>query len=257
MFKARRALPSPEILGLISFEGLISEKMAVQTLTMLRGLPGTPPVRGLVLRISSGGGSLGAAQAIAEGIAFVTQELGIPSVASVTDIALSAGFYVAQSADKVFATGAALVGGAGAVFRTFSATRLLQTLGLDYEAIASGPLKEALFPAASLSDAQRKSLQAVVNNCSEQFLEAVCARRPRCSDEICSLLSEGRILTGAQAHNAGLVDGIGGMFAAIAGCAELANVEMPSLRVLDSDPAPEQQRSGLTISEFLGRLFPA
>lgn len=253
----RSRSPCPEVLGLLSLEGLVSERMAIETLTLLRSLPGNPPIRGLILRISSGGGSLGAAQAISEGLQFVSSELGIPTVSSVIDLALSAGFYVALSADRFVATNAASLGGVGGIIRTFSLEPLLHKIGVEYEAIASGSLKDALFFASSLTDGQRDSLQSVVDDCSQQFLTHIRARRAAYDDRAPLVLGDGRIITGERARSAGLIDDVGGLFSAITACAEMAGLEAPSLRVLGGDR--NSIRPGHQFSSLLGalrRLYP-
>lgn len=252
-----RRTQSREVLGVISFEGLVSEKMAMDALSLLRALPGEPPIQGLILRVSSGGGSLGAAQAIAEGIEFVAAELGIPTVASVVDLALSAGFYVALSADRIVATPGASLGGVGAVIRSFSFEHVLTRIGIHYEGLASGPIKDALFPGAPLTDEQRAALQSVVDDCSAQFLGYVARRRPACATGASALLGDGRIVTGNAALRAGLIDDSGGLFAAISTCGEMAGLAAPELRALGHEyNSTEKETSLSAIIAGLARVFP-
>lgn len=253
---ASRRDRSREVLGLISLEGLVSERMALEALGLLRALPGDPPVRGLILRISSGGGSLGAAQAIAEGLRTVSEELRVPTVACVLDLALSAGFYLALSADRVVATPAASLGGVGAVLRTVSIGRALEAMGIDYEGVASGPMKDALFPGARLTDEQRAGLRAVVDDCHRQFAEHVAGRRPEGGAETATWLREGHIFTGDAALNAGLIDCTGGLFSAVSTCATLAGLTAPSLRVLADQNAQPSPIGLASLLESAARLFP-
>lgn len=182
----------------------------------------------IILNINSGGGSLGAAQAACDAVRMVRSDLGLPVYASVTECALSAAYYLACECDQIFATSGALVGGIGSVFRSVDVSHLMEKLGLQYVAQASGPLKDALLPVQFHAQANSDSLTSVVDDHLDQFVEQIDARR-EVSDDAIEVLRSGCALSARSGIKLGLVDTLGGPLIAIERIAQLLGVSMPRL----------------------------
>ena len=228
-----------------SIAGNLDEAKALNLLFKLQSidLEGHRPAA-LLLRVSSNGGSLGAAQVVAEGLEQLRIELNIPTVSLVTDVAASAAFYVALAADKVVAAPAATLGNTGSIIRTLSPADALKVLGLRYDVVSSGPFKDALGDIATLNDAQAAMLQTVVDDQADQFLSHVKSRR-RVGDDELSQIRKGETFSGRRAFELGLVDELGGLFAAQKICARLLGVDAVSPTLVDVSPGPPASGSGL------------
>lgn len=209
-FKPRR--PAVAVLDLT---GEINEAQALSVLMCLRNTDwGKRQIRGVIVRVCSNGGSLGAAQAICEGIDTLRSELGLFTVGLITDTALSAGFYAALACDRVVATPAATIGNAGAIIGHINAWPLAQKLGISFQTARSGPGKGALHPLAAPSEAGDAMMMETVGDIAEQFFEWIAKTRGT-GPEALATLADGRMLSGRQAQALGLVDTCGGLFTAL------------------------------------------
>ena len=227
-------------IGVISLAGHLDEAAALSFLLKVRAIPGGPrPIAALIVRVASNGGSMGAAQTIHEGLESLREEMDIPSVSLITETALSAGFYAALGADFTVAAPAATLGNVGAAIRTFSPRELLDRLGIEYLPVVSGHAKDSLANLGALDVQQRALLQSVVDQCGEQFLAMIQARRPTLPGTVIQSLRSGHIFTGATGHCIGLVDHLGGLFRAIRLCGELSDLEAPTLQFMDDSPEGE------------------
>lgn len=245
--------------GVLSLEGQLSESEALNFLTALKGIaPGDEAIEVLIVRIAVGGGSLGAAQSVAEGLQFLREDTGIKSIALITETALSAGYYAAVACDHVVATPAALLGGMGSIVRTFAIGEALARLGIQYSAVTSGLHKDSLFIARPRTPEQEAVLQRIVDECAGQFLDYVVDRRRVALKSIADLNS-GQVITGQSAFALGLVDEIGGFFSAIGAAARMIDSPSISIKVLDEAPGSGPSRNGpLELIQGLARhLFGA
>lgn len=221
-------------IGLISLTGNITEKLAINFLLKLRSLPNyKPSISALILRVSSNGGSLGAAQTIADGLDFLRAELNIPVVSLVTDTALSAAYYVVISTDKCIATPASTLGNVGCVIRKLSLSSLLESIGIKYESVASGKNKDILFNLSSFNEDQKNILKELSKDLSNQFLYHILEKR-KISKKALQYIEDGKIFSGRNAYELGLVDSNGSLFNAIQYCGEIIGSVNPSLVILDS-----------------------
>lgn len=222
-----------------SIAGTLDEARALNLLFKFQSidLEDQGPVA-LLLRVSSNGGSLGAAQAVAEGLEQLRVEFNIPTVSLVTDVAASAAFYAALAADKVVAAPAATLGNTGSIIRKISPVGALNALGLRYDTVSSGPFKDALGDIATLDEMQAAMLQTVVEDQAAQFLEHVKSCRGVGSDTI-SHIRNGEIFSGRRALQLGLVDEVGGLFAAQKLCAKLLNVDAVVPTLVDETAKPQ------------------
>jgi protease-4 len=108
-----------------------------------------------------------------------------------------------------------LVGSIGVLFQTYNAGKLLETIGVDLDKVASGPLKAEPDIDEPMNPEVRASLQSIVDDSFSWFVDVVAERRGLTRAEVLPL-ADGRILTGNQAISARLVDAVGGEAEAIA-----------------------------------------
>lgn len=217
-----RAQPA---LGVLDIGGSIDEAKALEVLMVLRDTDWhRKNIKVLMLRVSSNGGSLGAAQAICEGIETVRGEIGLLTLSLITETALSAAFYVALASDEVIATPAATVGNAGAMVGNLNGSALADKLGISFDPVRTGIGKGILHPLAKRDPASEHMLQGLVDDVAAQYFDWV-GRRTGISDSALETLKDGRLLSGKQAAALGLIGSCGGFFSAIARASEHAGVE--------------------------------
>ena len=164
-------------------------------------------VRAVLVAIDSPGGSVGGGEALHA--ALTRLRATKPVVAVMRGTAASAGYMTAVAAERIFARESTLTGSIGVILQTIDPSDLLARLGVRGEALVSGPLKDQPNPFHPLSEEGRAALQGVVGDMYAQFVEKVAVGRHMPTERV-RALADGRVLTGRQALEAGLVDAIGG-----------------------------------------------
>lgn len=165
-------------------------------------------VKGILVSIDSPGGSAAASQEVFEAIWRIREEKKIPVVCSMGDTAASGGYYIAAATDEIVANRATLTGSIGVIMYLFNAQGLMQKIGVQAEAIKTGPFKDIASPFRPIQPAERQLLEATLTSTYDQFLGDVARGRKMPLDRVKSLAG-GRIYTGEQAKQVGLVDSLG------------------------------------------------
>jgi len=192
-------------------------------------------VKAIVLEINSPGGSVGAVQELYSQIQRVRQETKKPIVAHLGDIAASGGYYLAAGCDKVVAQPGTLLGSIGVIFSAVNVEGLLQKLGIKSNVIKSGKMKDIGSMSRPMTEEERRLLQGLIDNAYGQFLHAVSVGR-RIPEERLRPIADGRIFTGEQGKEAGLVDQLGDLREAVNLAAQLGGIKDAKPRVLrDTD----------------------
>ncbi len=182
-----------------------------------------PSVRAVVVRLNTPGGSAAASQEVGTEIRRL-REHGKFVVASMADVAASGGYWIAANADRVVASPATITGSIGVITQLASFAELYRKLGIEVETIKSGPYKDMGDPSRPLTDTERQLLQAMVDDIFDQFVTVVSEGRNLPRDRVLAI-ADGRIFTGRQALELGLVDELGTFQDAIRRAAELAGIE--------------------------------
>ena len=180
-------------------------------------------VRAVIVAIDSPGGTVAGGEAIHAALTRVAAAR--PVVATMGATAASAGYMVALPAARIFARESTLTGSIGVILQTFEASELLARLGVRPVSITSGPLKDQPSPFRPLTEEGRASLNQVVQDMYGQFVRMVAAGR-RMSEEAVRAVADGRVLSGARAREAGLVDAMGGEREARAWLAENRDIPL-------------------------------
>ncbi len=179
-------------------------------------------VKAIVLRINSPGGSVTATQEVGEEILKI-RAAGKIVVASMGDIAASGGYWLAAMTDKIYANSTTLTGSIGVYMPYANWQELLQKIGIRQEKIKSGIHKDILSPDRPMTEEERKIIQTIVDQMYDQFVDVVAEGRKMDHNAV-RLLADGRIYTGIQAKELGLVDDLGNLYDAIDGAAKMAGI---------------------------------
>lgn len=211
------------IMGGRGQSGLLGESGGADNLMKeLRAARDDNSIRAVVLRINSPGGSAPASQEVGEEIKKL-RESGKPVVASMGDVAASGGYWLAAITDKIYANPASLTGSIGVYIPYTNLEELFKKVGIRSEKIKSGQHKDILSPDRSMSEVERVIVQAMVDDLYEQFITVVAEGRKMDKAKV-RQLADGRIYTGNQAKNLGLVDELGNLYDALDGARQLAGL---------------------------------
>ena len=211
---------SAEKVAVIEVEGIISESR--ETIERIHTLRDDASVKAVVLRIDSPGGTVGPAQEIYEEL--IKLQKHKPVVASMGSVAASGGYYIAAGTQKIFANPGTITGSIGVLIEVANFEELLGKIGLRSEVIKSGQFKDTLSPVRTMATDERSLIQAVIDNIHSQFVDAIAKGRSMPREKVLAL-ADGRILSGEQALEAGLVDELGNLYDAIQAAADMAGIE--------------------------------
>nr|WP_092073548.1 signal peptide peptidase SppA [Dendrosporobacter quercicolus]NSL48021.1 signal peptide peptidase SppA [Dendrosporobacter quercicolus DSM 1736]SDM63639.1 protease-4 [Dendrosporobacter quercicolus] len=180
-------------------------------------------VKAILLRINSPGGSAPASQEVGEEIKKIRAG-GKLVVTSMGDVAASGGYWLAACSDKIYANPSTLTGSIGVYMPYTNWEELYEKIGVRQEKIKSGPHKDILSPERPMTVEERAIIQTMVDDMYNQFVVIVSEGR-KMEPERVRQLADGRIYTGNQAKELGLVDELGNMYDAIDGTAQLAGIK--------------------------------
>lgn len=180
-------------------------------------------VRAVVLRINSPGGSVPATQEVGEEITKLRNS-GKIVVASMGDMAASGGYWLAAVCDKIYANHGTLTGSIGVYMPYSNWEELYKKIGVRQEKIKSGVHKDILSPERQITPEERAIIQAMVDEMYNQFVTTVAEGRKMDPAKV-RQLADGRIYTGNQAQQLGLVDTLGNMYDAIEEAARMAGIK--------------------------------
>jgi protease-4 len=167
-------------------------------------------VKAVVLRINSPGGGVTASDILYRELVRFREETHKPVVACMMDTAASGGYYLAMGCDRVYAHPSTVTGSIGVIMSLYNASDLMQKVGLKTDPIKSGPNKDIGNPGRPMTEQERAILQGIVNGFYEQFVGVVAkARAEHLRPEKVRELADGRVYTGVEAKQLGLVDEVG------------------------------------------------
>ncbi|MEA5471549.1 signal peptide peptidase SppA [Spirulina sp. 06S082] len=161
----------------------------------------------ILLRIDSPGGTVGDSQEIYDGLKRI-REKGVKVVASYGNISASGGVYVGVGADSIVANPGTITGSIGVILRGNNLERLLDKIGVSFKTFKSGPYKDILAFDRESTPEEKAILQDLIDNSYGQFVETVAEGR-NLEVETVKSFADGRIFTGQQALELGMVDRLG------------------------------------------------
>jgi len=261
---------SGEALAVVVAEGEIGDGEAppgriggLSTAALIRKAREDDEVKALVLRVDSPGGSAFGAELIRRELE-LTRAAGKPVVVSMGDLAASGGYWVATAADEVIADAATVTGSIGVFTLLPTAQGALDKFGVHTGGVTTTWLGSAYDPRRALDPRFVAVVQGSVDHLYGEFVAKVAAARQRTPAQI-DAVAQGRVWTGAQALERGLVDRLGGYRDALAAAAQrgkLAGADRGDYRItyLEREPGRLQQLLDLfggTVLEGLARRVEA
>jgi protease IV len=176
----------------------------------------------LLLRIDSPGGTVGDSQEIYSALKRLREKLKI--VASFGNISASGGVYIGVGAEHIVANPGTITGSIGVILRGNNLERLLEKIGVSFKVIKSGPYKDILSFDRELTAPEQTILQELIDVSYHQFVQTVAEGRNLATETVRSF-ADGRIFTGQQALELGVVDRLGSEEDARRWAAELAGLD--------------------------------
>ncbi|HJX14620.1 MAG TPA: signal peptide peptidase SppA [Candidatus Deferrimicrobiaceae bacterium] len=209
-----------EKVAVLPISGLITDSEA--TIEQLKKFAKDDSVKAIVVRLNTPGGGVGPSQEIYEEVRKIRGKKVI--VASMGALAASGGYYIACGADKIFANPGTITGSIGVLMQFVNVKDLIEKIGVKGFVIKSGSFKDTGSPVREMSPEERKLLQSVIDNVHSQFVNAVVEGRKLPREDVLAI-ADGRILSGEQAKELGLVDALGNLEDAVAEAGKMAKIE--------------------------------
>jgi len=176
-------------------------------LAAIEALAKDDAVKAVIIAINSPGGTTAGGEELYEALGHL--RAAKPTVAVIKELGASAAYMTAIGTDRIFARRLSIVGSIGVLYQHVNAGKLLDTIGVDLDKVASGPLKAEPDINDPLDGAPRASIAALVDDSFQWFVDIVAERRGLTRPQTLAL-ADGRILTGRVALSDGLIDEIGG-----------------------------------------------
>jgi protease-4 len=185
----------------------------------LRAAEADDTIKAIVLRVDSPGGTVTGSAQIQE----LIEKLEKPVVVSMAGVAASGGYYISAPADYIFARPDTTTGSLGVVLTLFNAQELMDKVGVEVTSLTSGPNKAIGSPWETLTPEQQDILETFVDESYDEFVRVIVDGRNLPEEEVREM-ADGRIYSGRQALELGLVDELGDLPAAITKAAELGGI---------------------------------
>ncbi len=212
---------SGDKIALVEVEGIIVDSEDI--VRQLKEHRENSSIKAILLRIESPGGGVVASQEIYEEVK-KTRDSGKPVVASMGSVAASGGYYVACGATRVVANPGTLTGSIGVISEFLQLEDALTKLGVGVKIIKSGKMKDVGTPTRAMTDEDQKYFQDLIDDIHAQFV-AVVEKERMLDHDLLVELADGRVFTGVQAEDLGLIDTLGTYEDAVLIAAELAGIE--------------------------------
>jgi len=209
-----------EGIGVLQIEGTIDDSQSV--LSELKRFKEAPWIKAIVVRIDTPGGAVAPTQEIFEAIQ--KARVKKPIIASMGSMATSGGYYIASACEKIVANPGTLTGSIGVIMQFNNVEELMKKVGVKGYNVKSGLNKDLGSPFQPLSPQGREILQSLVDNVHGQFVSAVASGRGMDEAQV-RKLADGRVYSGAQAKELGLVDEFGTLEDAIELAAKRVGIE--------------------------------
>jgi protease-4 len=218
--------------GVIYIEGTIasgrsttpfeSQAGAEAIAASLREAARKPGLKAVVIRLNSPGGTPAASQEIDAELQRLRQS-GKVVVASMGDVAASGAYWIAAGADQIVANPGTITGSIGVFMQTTNLEELYGKIGMGREIYKSGPYKDMGSPDRPVTLEERAIFQSMVDDIYNQFVDVVARGRHKDVAEV-KTLADGRVYTGRQAKELGLVDQLGDFHDAVLLAGKMAGI---------------------------------
>ncbi len=208
LFFTGHELPFGDRIGVVEIKGVITQSTNV--IEQLQRYLEDDGVKAIILRIDSPGGGVGPSQEIYREVVKAKTKTGKKVLVSMGSVAASGGYYIACASDLIVANAGTITGSIGVVMEFANLEDLLKKIGVKGIVVKSGEHKDIGSPFREMSPEDKKILQDVIDNVHQQFIQAVAAGRKLDRVKVAEI-ADGRIFTGEQAKQLGLVDRLGNL----------------------------------------------
>jgi protease-4 len=227
-----------------------SETMGGMTLASnLRKIRENEDLEGVIFRVDSPGGSAVGSDMIWKEVALL-EEADKPVVVAMSGVAGSGGYYISMAAREIISQPSTITGSIGVIFGKFDVSGLYEWLGISVDQVKTSPNADIFSASSSLNQAQRESVESWMEDIYENFVGKAAEGRQVDYEEF-EPRARGRIYTGAQAMELGLVDDLGGLQTAIEHMKESLGLEPDEEIELVLYPRPKSFWEQLTSGSLL------
>jgi protease-4 len=223
------------------------------TAALLREARDDEKVKAVVLRVDSPGGEVFASEQIRREVVGLKQA-GKPVVVSMGDLAASGGYWISMNADRIYADPSTVTGSIGIFGVIPTIPRTLDKIGVHTDGVGTTRLAGAFDITRPLQPEVGQVIQAVIDKGYRDFTGRVAKARGRSIEQI-DAIARGRVWTGAQARERGLVDTFGGLEQAIADAAQRAKLGKPQtyrVRYVEKAATPFERFFGRFAASRMG-----
>lgn len=219
-----------EAVGVVEIEGAIAD--ARETIENIRQFRKDDDIKAIVIRINSPGGAVGPSQEIYREIRKTTGSKKV--VVSMGAVAASGGYYIACAADGIVANPGTITGSIGVIMAYTNFKQLLDKIGMVPVVIKSGPYKDTGSPTRQMRDDEQEILQSIVSGIHQQFVTAIAEGR-KMDRALVEASADGRVFTGEDAKERGLVDRLGNFEDALEWAGVMGGIDGDVVPVYASD----------------------
>jgi protease-4 len=219
-FGEKEAFARGEKIAVVDIKGVITSSRHI--VEQIDNFTEDDGVKAIILRINSPGGGVGPSQEIYREVLKAKEKKKI--IASMESVGASGGYYVACASDLIVANPGTITGSIGVVMEFSNVEDLLKKIGLRSYVIKSGKHKDIGSPLREMTPGERSILQGVIDSVHAQFVRAVAEGRNMEESKV-RRIADGRIFSGEQAKELGLVDRLGSLQDAIEIAAEMVGIE--------------------------------
>ena len=205
-------------------------------------------IKALVVRVDSPGGSALASELIREELEQL-QSSGVPVVVSMASTAASGGYWISATADQIWASPSTVTGSIGVFGIVPEIEETLSAIGINRDGIGTTPYSGSMDLMGSLDEGTQTVLQASVDFIYQTFLSLVARGRDMDIEDV-DAIGQGRIWTGQDALELGLVDGLGNLEDSIRAAAELVELDDYDIKFLSTPLSPQEQFINQLIDNF-------
>ena len=227
-------------IAIVEIKGIITQ--STEIIEEMRQYADDEAVKAVILRIDSPGGGVGPSQEIHREVVKLKTKKKV--LASMGSVAASGGYYIACASDLIVANPGTITGSIGVVMEFTNLEELLKKIGVKGVVLKGGEHKDIGSPFREMTPGEKRIMQDVIDNVHQQFIKAVAEGRKMDQAKVVPV-ADGRIFTGEQAKQFGLVDEMGNLEDTVDMAARLVKI--------DGRPTVIYPRRKFTIWEMLAK----
>ncbi|MDD4309785.1 MAG: signal peptide peptidase SppA, partial [Candidatus Cloacimonetes bacterium] len=212
--------------NIVMGKGTPGQKIAHETtVKLIRNARKNKNYKGIILRVDSGGGSAQASDIILRELELAQTENKKPIVVSMAGVAGSGGYYIACKADRIVANPSTITGSIGVVGLMFNATEMFKKIKVNYSTVKKGERADMGSLSRPWTEEEKELLTQTIEWTYEDFVKKVDDGRKTMTLDQVHKYAQGRIWTGEQALDIGLIDDLGGLDVAVRNMQEVSKIK--------------------------------